>query len=298
MKRLLGILFLGGCSFLACQEKTTPIDAQLLEDRSKAFGSGEHFKFSLDEWNGEEKLISRLAKDNETFCYLRVSEQEFNIQKQDPKPGSESEILFKFFLTMPAMAPDLSNAALVDVLHEKDQVAALMVSNRGYFYLRSSSEPPRVAPPKHFIPIRKLGKWMPQLMVSDCDFYWDSPNEAALPFEKVSQARLAGLNQIEFVPIEKEDSENPPDVFQISDTGVTKNGKPFKFKHFPGPTSQLGIIEEITFSERLSKMDLEEFRETMNEQEITKEDLMEVVDDFQNRKIAASVEHKLNSAFP
>lgn len=296
MKILHYIVFCLCCSFSAGEETTPPIDANPTGIRSEAFGRGQHFKFSLDEWNGEAQLITRLKKNDEIYLYLRTSEQEFNIQRRISE--SKSETLFKFFLSMPAITPYLRDAVLVDILHNKEQAAILMVSARGYFYLKSSSTPPQVDPPKHFIPNKKLGNWIPRLIVTDCDYYWDSPSEADLPFEKVLTARLSGFNEIEFTPIEPKDKVNRRDVFSISDEGITKNGKPFRSKYLARPISNMGIIDEITFSEASTKMSLEEIRKTLTEQGITKEELMEIIGDFIDKKAAATVKNKLNEAFP
>ncbi|MCB1122891.1 MAG: hypothetical protein KJT03_15155, partial [Verrucomicrobiae bacterium] len=152
---------------------------------SGAYGGGLHRYYDLTQWDGKEQVVSRLKKGDHVILFVRVSKEDFEVK--DGEDGTQ--IFFRFNSRLDSMSPGLQSAFLVDFIRKNDEAAILMLGSRGYFYMRSSAVAPKVIPPKHFFPNKKLipTEWFPRFIMPARDYY---PEVPGIVSEKVIEAKL------------------------------------------------------------------------------------------------------------
>jgi hypothetical protein len=205
------------------------------------------------------------------------------------------EGFFRFWSTREAKSPGLNWAVMVDFVQAGDMAAVLMLGDRGYYYVRSSTTPLKLKPPLHFLPAAVLtaGKWIPICSVGPGDFYY--PEAHGGVEGEIAKARLKTINEIEFERLSQNGNIGRKNVFTVKEDQLLKDD--LKVEETVG---LLGIrmlwrIDERSFAKIL--------QEGVQNKDIrasfvgySKDDILKVISEFEDKDLSESIKKKITAA--
>ena len=253
-------------------------------------GNGEHFSYQPDQWGGNEQVVTKLLKGAETILFVRTSRGEFEVRKELPK----REVFFKFSSTWEAMSPGLRWAIMVDFVQVDDMSAVLMLGDRGYYYLRSSTTPIEVKPPLHFMPLTalKAGNWVPVSSFGPCDFY--HPERHGGVEGGIGSVGLNSINEIVFERV-AENRGSFKNVFTVKEDHLMKDG--LKVEEVAGipRVNKLSLMDERNFSKIL--------QEGVQDKDIKasligydRDDVLKFISEFSDIELGVKVKQRITAA--
>ena len=256
-------------------------------------GGGDHFYYDPDQWDGTKQVVTKLLKDAETILLVRTSKGEFEVRKDLPN----REVFFRFSATREATSPGLRWAVMVDFLQVGDMSAVLMLGDRGYYYVRSSTTPLKLKPPLHFFPEKMLiaGRWVPICSAGPGDFYYP---EAHGGIEGgIAKARLKNIDEIEFEKSSENGDSGRKNVYTIREEDLLKNGTKLEHGAIIGVYKR-GCIDERDFSKLLQEgIEIKDIKEAVMRFGYSKDEVLKLVSQFGDKELGEKVKQKITTVF-
>lgn len=184
------------------------------------YGTGEHYIDNVDQWSGKEEVITRLAKKEATYEFMRINEDEFLIRDQTSK-----EVFFKFHRIYGRGRAFVRSTKLVDVYRDNDQITALLFCDHGYFLISTAKK--QLPLEKGRFPliskVEKAEGWNVRFYVPTLDYYEDRDIGASLK-SKIAAVKLTGLEAIQFTYKSPKGDATETDTFTFANCKLVSKG--------------------------------------------------------------------------
>ena len=199
-------------SFTAQTVVGESITSSDLNAKSVMQGRGEHRYVSLQNWNGNSEIVSRLEKNNQIFLLERISKNEFVVK--DEKTNQEYVRLID---ENPWILKPKDGISLVDIRIEKECVTTLFSCPNDCIWVRSRPSNYSLKSPLH---------WLPPLSPSTKDWKIESAMYLR-PLFKNNSSLMPGTDPAGLVEICLNADNDIEFVFEDKTKDV------YAFKYFP-----------------------------------------------------------------